>query len=94
MIMQEMHFLRHKNLTSKQGAARGGSNQTGFSDGGIQSNRSKGNQVSSPTKARELMQGALRGALLLVVSSKELTPEGLELILRAQEGVVLMVLTP
>ena len=51
-------------------------------------------KVSSPTKARELMQGALRGALLLVVSSKELTPEGLELILRAQEGVVLMVLTP
>lgn len=44
MIMQEMHFLRHKKLTSKQGAARGGSNQTGFSDGGIQSNRSKGNQ--------------------------------------------------
>jgi len=51
-------------------------------------------KVSSPTKARELMQGALRGALLMVVSSKELTPEGLELILRAQEGVVLMVLTP
>ena len=27
-------------------------------------------KVSSPTKARELMQGALRGALLLVVHSK------------------------
>jgi len=58
MIMQEMHFLRHKKLTSKQGAARGGSNQTGFSDGGIQSNRSKGNQGVQSNKSKGAHAGS------------------------------------
>ncbi|CAN6311540.1 unnamed protein product [Urochloa humidicola] len=45
-----MHGLRHKKLTSK-GATRGGSNQTGFSDDVVQSNRSKGAHVGSSERS-------------------------------------------
>nr|TKW07760.1 hypothetical protein SEVIR_7G328500v2 [Setaria viridis] len=55
---EEMHFLRHKKLTNKKGAARGGSNQTGFSDGGIQSNRSKGNQGVQFNKSKGAHAGS------------------------------------
>ncbi|CAN6340144.1 unnamed protein product [Urochloa humidicola] len=46
-----MHGLRHKKLTSKKGATRGGSNQTGFSDDAVQSNRSKEARVGSSERS-------------------------------------------
>ena len=70
MIMQEMHFLRHKKLTSKQGAARCGSNQTGFSDGGIQSNRSKGNQGVQSNKSKGAHVGSSERSIAAGVKFK------------------------
>ena len=77
--MQEMHGLRHKKLTGTQGARRGGSKQTGFR-----------NMVFSPTEARKIMLGHLKREVLMVLNPTELTPEGLQPLLQALKGPVVV----
>ena len=92
MIMQKMQGLRHRKLTSKKDAIRGGSNQTGSTERSIaaagKSKRANTKRVGAHTGSSErLMMVTLEGSMLMVW-----TPQWLEApTVNTLRGAVLMV---